>query len=185
MRPPVDRDRIEAFLVALGRAVRHPVRFYLVGGTTVVWLHLRAQTIDIDFTAMMDPKVHGEFIDAVRRLKDEMKINVEEVSPADFIPLPSGHEQRAIWVGRYGTIDVFHFDLVSTALSKIERGTAGDFEDVVELVRYGELKREELRRGYEEILPRMGRESLKQDPDRLKRNFAAYEKRLGPDLKTP
>lgn len=33
-----------------------------------------------------------------------------------FEPLPDGHEDRHEHVGRYGSIDVYHFDLYSTAL---------------------------------------------------------------------
>ena len=84
-----------------------------------------------------------------------------------------------MWVGRFGRVDVFHYDLVASALSKIERGHESDLDDVEALLKSGHLKREELRKGYEEVLPRMGKESLKQDPERLKRNFEALEKRLG------
>ena len=48
MRPPVDRLRIHYFLVKLGIEFRHPVRLYLVGGTTLVYEGLRHQSLDID-----------------------------------------------------------------------------------------------------------------------------------------
>ena len=179
MRPPVDRRRIEEFLEALGREVGVPARVYLVGGTTVVWLGLRASTLDIDLAVEGGAAAHSAVIGAVRNLKERLDVNVEEVSPADFIPLPSGAETRAVWVGRFGRVDVFHYDLVASALSKIERGHESDLDDVEALLKSGHLKREELRKGYEEVLPRMGKESLKQDPERLKRNFEALEKRLG------
>ena len=48
--------------------------------------------------------------------------------------MPAGWRERSIFVGRYGTLDIFHFDLYSVALSKIERGTERDFQDVVALI---------------------------------------------------
>lgn len=178
MRPPVDRARIERFLEALGRDVRVPVRCYLVGGATIVWLGLRPRTLDIDITFDVDPKHHGTFIDAVRRLKEELQVNVEEASPGDFIPLPSGYKERSSWVGTYGSVSVFHFDLVSTSLSKIERGTEVDFDDVLALLKAGHLKIGDLQRALDEIVPRMATESLRGEPGRLKANFEQLRRRL-------
>jgi hypothetical protein len=55
----------------------------------------------------------------------------QETNTRDFIPLPAGWCERSVYVGRYPPLDVFHFDLYSMALSKIER----DFQDVATLVR--------------------------------------------------
>lgn len=38
------------------------------------------------------------------------------------------------YVGRYGNIEVFYFDFYSIALSKIDRGTTRDLQDVQLLV---------------------------------------------------
>ena len=70
----------------------------------------------------VSPEAHGELIQAIRALKDELSINVEEASPGDFIPLPAGYESRHVYIDRFGLLEVLHFDLYSTALSKIERG---------------------------------------------------------------
>ena len=51
-----------------------------------------------------------------------------------LIPLPSGYETRFQFLGRYGKLEVFHFDPYSMALSKIERATAEDFSDVLSLL---------------------------------------------------
>ncbi len=84
---------------------------------------------------------HSDLIQTVRELKDTLSINVEEASPGDFIPLPSGYENRHTFVERFGMLDVLHFDLYSTALSKIERGRMQDFEDVLALLRAGQIAR--------------------------------------------
>ncbi|MCS6773964.1 MAG: hypothetical protein NZ693_07625, partial [Thermoflexales bacterium] len=61
----------------------------------------------------------------------------------------------------------------STALSKIERGREGDFQDVLLMLRTGQIDFAELKDAFEQIMPRIERESLKRNPDRFRRNFAA------------
>ena len=183
LRQRVDRARIELFLKRLGERFRRPGRIYLVGGTTLVFEALREQTVDIDVVIEVSPADHGDLIRAVRELKDELSINVEEASPGDFIPLPAGYENRHEFVGRFGALDVLHFDLYSTALGKIERGRAQDLEDVMALLRAGRLDWARLQGFFEEILPRMGTQSLRQDPVEFEQNFRALEAmwRASPD----
>jgi hypothetical protein len=171
VRQPVDRRRIEEFLRALGERFRHPGRLLLVGGTTVVLRDLRAQTLDIDLSADIDPAWREEFVRVVRELKESLDVNVEEVSPAEFIPLPSGHESRSVYVGRFGELEVCHFDPYSTALSKVERGTEKDFADVRAMLGAGLLVRDRLEACFKDCLERYGRESLRQDPARFRRHF--------------
>ena len=89
--------------------------------------------------------------------------------------MPAGYENRHEFVGRFGSLDVFHFDLYSTALSKIERGRVQDIEDVLALLRAGRIKWDRLKELFDEILPRMGKESLRQDPVEFGQNFEALE----------
>lgn len=175
MRPPIDRKRVHTFLVRLGIEFRHPARLYLVGGTTMVYEGLRDQSLDIDISYEVADHLDAEFSDCIRRMKDTMQLNVEYASPGDFIPLPAGWHDRAKFVGRFGQIDVFHFDLYSTALSKIERGREGDFQDVLALLSDSQIDLGELRAAYINIMPRMLKESLKRRPERLAGNFAAME----------
>lgn len=172
-REPVDRQRIERFLMELGRRFRRPGKVFLVGGTTMVYEGFRAQTLDIDLAFEIQAEDQSEFIRAVRTLKDELNINVEEASPGDFIPLPPGHEHRAQFIGRYGFLEAFHFDLYSTALSKIERGTEEDFADVLALLRSGRIDARQLRSSFEMILPDFEIASLKADPEEFQRKFDA------------
>jgi hypothetical protein len=175
MRPPVDRQRILHFLHHLGQRFRRPGRVYLVGGTTLVFEGFRTQTLDVDLTFEVAQQDHGEFIRAVRGLKDELAINVEEASPDDFIPLPEGYQDRAKFVGRFGSLDVYHFDVYSVALSKIERGRDADFADVLALLEAGWLDFETLKRFFVEILPQVGERSLKDDPQEFQRKFSYLE----------
>lgn len=175
LRQAVDHDRIKLFLKNLGDRFRRPGRIYLVGGTTLVFEGLRQQTLDIDLMIEVAPADHGDLIRAIRELKDTLSINVEEASPGDFIPLPSGYQNRHVFVERFGMLDVLHFDLYSTALSKIERGREQDLVDVLSLLHAGSLDWSKLVGYFQEILPKMGVHSLKQDPIEFEQNFRALE----------
>ncbi len=172
MRERVDRQQIELFLLQLGRHFPRPGRVYLVGGTTLVYEGLRQQTLDVDITFDVANEDHSRFVAVVRQLKESLSLNIEEVSPAEFIPLPAGHRERSEFIGRYDQLDVFHFDLYSAALSKIERGTENDFADVLSLLRSGRLEMAQLTAYFEEILPLFATRSLKQNPDAFRRKFA-------------
>ncbi len=176
LRANVDRDRMCQFFEALGREFHGSARIYLVGGTTLVYEELRQQTLDIDLVIEVDAKEHGALIHAIRVLKDRLSVNVEEASPADFIPLPAGVDGRHRFIQRFGGIDIYHFDPYSSSLSKIERGRTQDLEDVLALLRARYISWEELARAFNEILPRVGTESLKQDPDEFAANFQVVAK---------
>jgi hypothetical protein len=173
LRPPVSRDRIEVFLRRLAQDYRQPARLYLVGGTSLVFERLRQQTLDVDITIEVSADHHGELIQVLRKIKDTLGINIEEVSPADFIPLPAGFENRHEFIGRFGQVDVFHFDWYSTALSKIERGRQQDLADVVAALKNKRLVWSKLESMFREILPLVGEKSLKQDPQDFVLNFGA------------
>ncbi|MDX1520714.1 MAG: DUF6036 family nucleotidyltransferase, partial [Anaerolineae bacterium] len=117
-RQSVDQQRINHFLKELGRRFAKPGRVFLVGGTSLVYEGLRTQTLDIDLTFEIAKEDHAAFIDVVRDLKERLSLNIEEVSPGDFIPLPAGYRERSEYIDRYSQLDVFHFDLYSVALSK-------------------------------------------------------------------
>ncbi len=155
MRPSVDKTAIESFLQQLGRTFRKPGRLYLVGGAALVHAGVRpgfTQDIDIQVSGANE----GELIVAIQRLIQQMQINVEFASPADFIPLPSQWEMHAQYAGRYGGVDVFYFDFYSIALSKIERGNSRDIADVKLLVQQGIITLNELDEAYREVLAQLG-----------------------------
>ena len=155
LRPSVDRRRIEQFLRELGRAFRGPARLYLVGGTTVVFEGLRGATLGVDLAVEVDPAHHGELMRQVALLEDRLPINIEEASPADFIPLPSGWAERSRFIGRFGQIDVFHFDILSTVMSKLARGHEQDLADVRAIVAAGFVTCDDIEQAWREIEPRL------------------------------
>src|SRR3712207_3505379 len=98
MRQRVDQQRIEHFLEQLGRQFPGPGRVYLVGGTTMVYEGLRQQTLDIDVALEIANEDHSRFIAAIRTLKERLSLNIDEASPADFIPLPAGYRERSQFI---------------------------------------------------------------------------------------
>lgn len=170
-REEVDQARIRSFLETLGQRFRHTGRIYLVGGTTMVWERWRAQTIDIDIAYEVAREDAAEFTRIVQRLKDELQVNVEEAAPGDFIPLPAGYRERSRFVGRFGALDVFHFDLYSLALSKIARAHDEDLSDVLTLLSKAEIDLPQLETFFAEILPRFETHSLKADPIEFQKKF--------------
>ena len=130
MRPTVDKTEIERFLRSFGQQYRKVGRLYLAGGAALVHAGIRSgRTLDIDVEV-----TDGDMLLTIDQLKQRLHLNIELASPRDFIPVPSQWETMSQYVGRYGTIDVFYFDFYSVALSKIERGTTRDLQDVQLLV---------------------------------------------------
>jgi hypothetical protein len=134
VRPVADRERIQRLMTAFGRAARTDVQVHLVGGATAVLIGWRGTTIDVDL--VMRPE-DDALLRAIPALKEDLQINVELVSPADFIPIPPGWEERGTFVAQAGRVAFFHFDLYGQALAKVERGHRQDLEDVREMLARG------------------------------------------------
>jgi Nucleotidyltransferase of unknown function (DUF6036) len=134
MRAPVDAARLGALMRQLGAAARHPGRVYLTGGATAVLEGWRASTIDVDLKMVPE---QDEVFRAIPRLKEELSINVELASPADFIPELPGWDDRSRAILTEGKLTFCHYDFYAQALAKIERGHATDLEDVEQMIRRG------------------------------------------------
>jgi len=147
--------------------------YYLVGGTQRVYAGFRIQTERIDYTVQLEGN-DQEFTTAVRSLIRELHLSVEPAGPGDFIPLPTGWEDRSRFIARYGRLDVYTFDPISTALSKIERGSSRDIDDVLALLRRSLISLPDLRVAFESILPRLMTESLQVDETDFRRKFAGF-----------
>jgi len=154
VRPPVDESRLREFLTRLGELSRGSGQAYLTGGATALAFRWRAATVDIDLR--LDPEPEGAF-EAIARLKDELGVNVELASPADFLPELPGWRERSLFVGRFGEIDVFHYDPYAQALSKIERAHERDLADVRSMLAEGLVEPERLRELFAAIRPRLVR----------------------------
>ncbi len=135
MRDPVNAARVRLLMEAFGReAGCDGLRVYLVGGTTAVLLGWRETTVDVDFVMQPDDDV---LLRAIPALKERLRMNVELASPADFIPVPPGWEERSPFVAHLGRVAFHHFDLYAQALAKVERGHERDLADVRAMVERG------------------------------------------------
>jgi hypothetical protein len=134
MRSPVDEQRIRELAAALGRVARFRVRMYLTGGATAVIEGWRQSTIDVD--VRFEPE-SDELLRELPALKERLDLNIELVSPPDFIPELPGWRERSPMLFRAGNVDVHHFDPYAQALSKIERGFVQDRDDVRQMLERG------------------------------------------------
>lgn len=148
MRELADDERIRRLLGALGAFADEETVVYLTGGTTAVLEGWRGSTVDVD--VLIEPESDA-LLRALARLKDELAINVELASPADFIPLPAGWRERSPFVAREGAVTFRHFDFTAQALAKLERGHDRDLADVRAMVERGLVDPAALRAAFEEI----------------------------------
>lgn len=154
MRRPVDADRLERFLTELGRAGRSDVRVYLTGGACAVLQGWRPSTLDVDLKLVPDSDA---LLQAIPRLKESLEINVELAAPDQFIPELPGWQERSPLIRREGTVSFYHYDFVSQALAKLERGHAQDLADVAEMARRDLIDPGDLFARFEQIVPDLPR----------------------------
>ncbi|MGH2560790.1 MAG: DUF6036 family nucleotidyltransferase [Thermomicrobiales bacterium] len=178
MRQRTDQARLRRFLEALGRRVHRPLRFYLVGGSVLIDLGLRAATVDIDYVAEADdPATLDQLEQAIRSLKNELDVNVEPASPADFLPIPSDALDRSRFVGRYGQVSVYYYHLPSQVIAKAARGLEQDLADAERLVNTGEISWQEVEETWREV-----RASptgwLRYEPDEIEPRLDVIRRRL-------
>jgi hypothetical protein len=146
MRAVADANKVRRFMQALGQRCRGPGRVYLTGGGTAVLVGWRATTIDIDLK--MSPEPEGAF-EALAAIKNELDVNVELAAPDQFVPPAPGWIERSVFIERHGDVDFFHYDPVSQALAKIERGHSRDLADTSEMVARGLVALEDLESHFE------------------------------------
>ena len=178
MRAPASRDRLERFFETLGRSLRLPLRFYLVGGAAIVDLGLRPATLDIDYVARADnPEALRELERQLPRLKDDLDINVEPASPSDFMPVPEGAIERSTYVRSYGPVAVYHYDFPTLVLAKIARGAERDVADIELLLRTGAVTWTAVEAAWMEIRDREDG-WLRHTPIQVERRMASMAQRL-------
>ncbi len=133
---------------ALGAAARDEARVYFTGGASAVLLGWRATTVDVDLAIVPD---RDELLRVLPGLKNDLALNIELASPADFIPELPGWQDRSVFVAREGKVGFYHYDFHAQALAKIERGHAQDRNDVDEMLKRGLVQPETLRALFETV----------------------------------
>jgi len=139
MRSPVQLEKLETLMAALGRRVKSSGRIYFTGGATALLHGWRPMTVDVDLKA--DPEPAG-FFEAIAVLKDELEVNIELASPDDFIPALPNWRERSLFIARHGLLEFYHYDPYSQALSKLERGHTRDLTDVDAMLQSGLIRRD-------------------------------------------
>jgi hypothetical protein len=164
---------LQAFFQRLGEQLIAPATLYLLGGSAMCLLGSPRETLDVDFT-FENPPPEAEAILGI--LAAELELDLDLVPLGEFIPLPPEAEQRRRFVGHYGFVDVYIFDLYSIALSKIARGFESDFEDVEFLLLKKLIGWETLEAYYQNILPLAQSSDI--DPQEFQQYFETLRKRV-------
>ena len=154
MRELADAERIRRLLRELGKAADAEAGAYLTGGATAVLHGWRATTIDVDITFVPESDA---ILRALPAIKDDLRLNVELVSPSDFVPVPAGWEDRSLFIAHEARISFYHYDPYSQALAKLERAHARDLDDVASFVGSGLVVPKRLLAYFEEVEPELFR----------------------------
>lgn len=170
MRGLVDAERLDRLLRALGEAADEDGICYLVGGATAVYEGWRATTVDADVKLVPE---QDSVLRAIPAIKNELRLNVETAWPGDFIPLPSGWEERSPSIARHGLLSFAHLDPYSQALAKLERAHARDREDVAAMAERGLVERQRVLDFFAEIEPLLYRFPAV-DPAGFRRRVEAF-----------
>ncbi len=148
MRRLADKQRIEDFMKAVGRAARGETRIYLTGGSSAVLHGWRPTTVDVDLKMLPE---RDEVYRALPDLKEKLELNIELAAPSDFVPEVPGWQDRSVFVCQEGKVSFYHYDFYAQALSKLERGHAQDVKDVQSMLGAGLIDTERLLQLFEQI----------------------------------
>ncbi len=151
---PINHQTLTEFLTRLGERYTDQATLYLLGGCALLLLGNLRQTMDIDYTTDLNPQQQQALEIIMNELAAQYRIVIDAVPIAEFVPLPLGAEARRHFIGHFGTVDVYVYDLYTIALSKIARGFDTDMEDVVFLVKSDLIDLGELQRHFQSVLPR-------------------------------
>jgi len=168
----VTAANLKSFLQRLGERYPGPATIYLLGGSALCLLGSPRVTLDVDYTVEVAPEGAARFRAVLAELAAEMRLDLEDVPLAEFVPLPPGARERRRAVGRFGQLAAYIFDPYSIALSKIARGFEADLEDVVFMLREHLIEFDELERLFEQILPKAP------EADIVPQEFRAYFEEL-------
>jgi hypothetical protein len=148
------KAKLLKFLGRLGASASTLGTCFITGGGSALLMGCRDTTIDIHLK--FDPEPAGVF-EAIPGLKRDLQINVELAAPSDFLPPLKQWRERSRFIEKYGQLEVYHYEFVSQALSKLERGHAKDLLDVTEMLRRKLFTPQELLTHAEAICPGINR----------------------------
>jgi hypothetical protein len=127
------QQQITEFLARVGQRTRTQSVLLLLGGSGLNMLGNQRPTLDLDFDG--EEKADDELRLLLEQVATEMQLEIEAVPLHRFFPLPSGVENRHIFIGTFGNLRVYVFDPYSIALTKLDRGFDADIDDIAFLLR--------------------------------------------------
>jgi len=146
----------EEFFAGISAAISQPIVLHCVGGFVATACYgLARVTGDVDCVEVRPHEGLAELLKVAGRdspLANKHGVHIEYV--AGITNWPENYEARLIELcpGRFERLRVFAVDPYDLALSKLERNSPKDREDVADLVRTQGLKSEILRERYEKEL---------------------------------
>jgi hypothetical protein len=156
----------------LGRQCLEPADLYLFGGSALLLLGAGRHTGDLDFTVNA---AHAESLRAlINAVANELGLDVEESVPSEFMPLPSGAEERHRLIGHFGPLTAYIFDPYSIAIMKIDRSFKTDLQDVLFLIDAGIIELDRLESCVEDVASRY------EEPLTFRRKFEELKRLLKP-----
>ncbi len=175
---PVTPRVLEDFFIQLGQRSVKAAKLYLLGGSALCLLGSPRTTVDVDLDLELPVEDEAQLEAMLNELAQEMRLDVEMVPLAEFAPLAPDSDKRHRFLGSYGLIDVYIFDLYSIALSKIVRGFESDLEDVIFLLNQKLIHFDTLRSAFMSVLPKARRADI--DPREFQAYFDEITRRFGP-----
>lgn len=136
------REKLEAFLAEVGRRYPQSAQLYLIGGSALTLLGSPRPTLDVDYVG--DDLQKNELQRIIDEVARDMHIEVDAVPIDGFIPLSGYAQERSLNIGHFGNLHVYVFDPYAIALSKVDRGFDTDIEDILFLIRQGNISLREL-----------------------------------------
>ena len=137
---------IDRFFKELAREWPHPTEVILIGGAAAVIGGSRRPTFDVDFEVDFGGRRSSEdaevFALALRKAEDASGVQgqfTEDIGAWSPIALPPWRGSARPWK-RYGPISVKLLDTAIYVVSKLRRGDADDFSDLVLVARQGGAK---------------------------------------------
>lgn len=128
----MEKETLENILKEFGKRVPPGSQLHLLGGGALTLLGSPRPSLDIDFVG--DDVHPNELHRTILTIAKEMDLFVDAVPIDRFVPLPEGHEKRAIHIGQFENLEIFVIDPYSIALSKVDRGAFTDYDDILFLI---------------------------------------------------
>jgi len=165
-------EQVREFFDRLSQQWTEPTTMRLIGGCALFFLGRQRTTLDIDY---IGDDIHlTEFQRTAQMLAREMMLELEPVPLGEMIPISPDADTRSRLIGHFGSITVVAFDPYSIALSKLDRGTRTDIEDVAFLLDRGYVNGDALSSMVQNLLPQAHEYDL--SPADMTRRLAAILK---------